>query len=212
MNPLRTGMIPPQLPGSPSYLRPGHAGARQVPARSRLQHRRVRQEPSRRPHRRAADRARLPGVLGLSLSPRRDAGRELPRHQQDPDPADGRAAVQEHADPRSGGSTGRGRSANDDLPDASASRAGVQVRRHRQEQTCKDEGPLTLERSKGGRRGNLGQGHRLPRPQRPEEDQQAVLRLVQPGAHARHDRAESTSTWPWSANPAARTGASTKPA
>jgi arylsulfatase A-like enzyme len=23
MHPLRTGMIPPQLPGSPSYLRPG---------------------------------------------------------------------------------------------------------------------------------------------------------------------------------------------
>ena len=23
MNPMRTGMIPPQLPGSPSYLRPG---------------------------------------------------------------------------------------------------------------------------------------------------------------------------------------------
>ena len=38
-------------------------------------------------------------------------------------------------------------------------------------------------------RGDLGQGHRLPRPQRPQEDQQAVLRLVQPGAHARHDRA-----------------------
>src|SRR5215211_7180061 len=38
MNPLRTGMIPPQLPGSPSYLRPG-TGARQVPARSRLQYR-----------------------------------------------------------------------------------------------------------------------------------------------------------------------------
>ena len=29
MYPLRTGMIPPQLPGSPSYLRPGHPGARQ---------------------------------------------------------------------------------------------------------------------------------------------------------------------------------------
>ncbi len=28
MHPLRTGMIPPQLPGSPSYLRPGTAGAR----------------------------------------------------------------------------------------------------------------------------------------------------------------------------------------
>jgi arylsulfatase A-like enzyme len=32
MYPLRTGMIPPQLPGSPSYLRPRHTGARQVPA------------------------------------------------------------------------------------------------------------------------------------------------------------------------------------
>ena len=74
-----------------------HAGARQVPARSRLQHRRVRQEPPGRPHRRAADRARLPGILGLPLSPRRDAGGELPRHQQDPDPAD---ASRRHAGTR----------------------------------------------------------------------------------------------------------------
>ena len=100
MHPLRTGMIPPQLPGSPSYLRPGTPALAQVPARSRLQHRRVRQEPPGRPHRRAADGARLPGILGLPVSPRRDAGGELPRHQQDPDPADHRAAVQEHADPR----------------------------------------------------------------------------------------------------------------
>ena len=99
MHPLRTGMIPPQLPGQPVLSASRHAGGRQVPARSRLQHRRVRQEPSRRPHRRAADRARLPGVLGLPLPPRCDAGRELPRHQQDPNPADGRAAVPEHADP-----------------------------------------------------------------------------------------------------------------
>jgi hypothetical protein len=34
--------------------------------------------------------------------------------------------------------------------------------------------------------GNLRQGDRLPRPQRPEEDRQAVLRLLQPGADARH--------------------------
>ena len=40
-----------------------------------------------------------------------------------------------------------------------------------------------------GGRGNLGQGHRLPRSQRSEEDRQAVLRLVQPRAHAHHDRA-----------------------
>ena len=32
MNPLRTGMIPPQLPGSPSYLRPG------TPALAKLLH------------------------------------------------------------------------------------------------------------------------------------------------------------------------------
>ena len=32
MYPLRTGMIPPQLPGSPSYLRPGTPAHRQVPA------------------------------------------------------------------------------------------------------------------------------------------------------------------------------------
>jgi arylsulfatase A-like enzyme len=38
MHPLRTGMIPPQLPGSPSYLRPGAPDARQVPARPRPQH------------------------------------------------------------------------------------------------------------------------------------------------------------------------------
>ena len=61
-----------------------HAGARQVPARSRLHHRRVRQEPSGRPSRFAADGARLPGVLGLPLSPGCDAAGELPGHQQDP--------------------------------------------------------------------------------------------------------------------------------
>ena len=88
MTPLRTGMIPPQLPGSPSYLRPGTPALAKFLHRPRLQHRRVRQEPPRRPHRCAADRAWLPGILGLPLSPRRHAGRQLPRHQQDPDRAD----------------------------------------------------------------------------------------------------------------------------
>jgi arylsulfatase A-like enzyme len=45
MYPLRTGMIPPQLPGSPSYLRPG-TPASQVFVGSWLHHWRVRQEPS----------------------------------------------------------------------------------------------------------------------------------------------------------------------
>ena len=47
MYPLRTGMIPPQLPGSPSYLRPGTPALAQFLYRSRLHHRRVRQEPPR---------------------------------------------------------------------------------------------------------------------------------------------------------------------
>ena len=213
MHPLRTGMIPPQLPGSPSYLRPGTPGARQVPARSRLHDRRVRQEPSRRPHRRAADRARLPGVLGLSLPPRRDAGGQLPRHQQDPDRADRRAALQEHADPRPA----------EDPPAVDPTTTtcltpprpvlAVQVlRRHPGEPDLQGRGPADARALEDRGRGDLGQGHRLPRPQRPEEDQQAVLRLVQPGAHAHHHGAVGQVLQTWSARPAARTGASTKPA
>ena len=134
MYPLRTGMIPPQLPGSPSYLRPG------TPALAKFlldlgyntgefgknhlgDHTAV-----------AADGARLPGILGLSLPPRRHAAGELPRHQQDPDGAGRRAAVQEHADPRRRGGSRRGRSEDDDLPDAAAARPILQVvRRHGEE-------------------------------------------------------------------------------
>ena len=99
MHPLRTGMIPPQLPGSPSYLRPG------TPALAKFlldlgyttgefgkNHLGDHTDG-------AADGPRLPGVLGLPLSPGRDAGGELPRHQQDPDRAGHRATLQEHADP-----------------------------------------------------------------------------------------------------------------
>ena len=87
-------------PGQPVVAASRHPGARQVPARPRLHHRRVRQEPSGRPFRGAADLTRLPGVLGLPLPPGRDAGRELPRHQQEPAGAGHCAAVQEHADHR----------------------------------------------------------------------------------------------------------------
>ena len=102
------GHDPAAAAGQPVLPAAGHAVAREVPARPRLQHRRVRQEPPRRPHRRVADRARLPGILGLPVSPRRDAAGELPGHQQDPDRAGLRAAVQEHADPRLPEVPGRG--------------------------------------------------------------------------------------------------------
>ena len=39
MTPLRTGMIPPQLPGSPSYLRPGTPALAKFLLRPRLQYR-----------------------------------------------------------------------------------------------------------------------------------------------------------------------------
>ena len=78
MQPVRVGMVLPEIPGSPSYLRTGTPTLAKVPARSRLHHRRVRQEPSRRPHRVPADRERLPGILGLSVPPRCHAAGELP--------------------------------------------------------------------------------------------------------------------------------------
>jgi arylsulfatase len=80
MYPLRTGMIPPQLPGSPSYLRPG------TPAlASFLQDLGYTTGQFGKNH--LGDQTaslptapRLPGVLGLSLPPGRDAGSEFPRH------------------------------------------------------------------------------------------------------------------------------------
>ena len=159
MYPLRTGMIPPQLPGSPSWLRQGHAGDRQVPARSRLHHRRVRQEPPRRPHRGPADRARLPGVLGLPLPPGRGAAGELPRHQQQPDRAGRGAAVQEHADPRHPRGPRRGRPEDHDLPDAAAAHHLVQVlRRDGGEPDLPGRGSADPRSVADGGRGDLGQG------------------------------------------------------
>ena len=149
MNPLRTGMIPPQLPGQSVLPSARHPGVGQIPIRSRLQHRRVRQEPSGRPHRRPADGARLPRVLGLPLPFRRDAAGELPRHQREPNGAGHRAAVPQHTNPWPARSPGRGRSENHDLPDAASTCPLVQVlQRHGGTQRCSDEGPLTLERSK----------------------------------------------------------------
>ena len=60
MHPLRTGMIPPQLPGSPSYLRPGTPALAWFLRDLGYNTGEVRQEPPGRPHRCPADRPRLP--------------------------------------------------------------------------------------------------------------------------------------------------------
>ena len=213
MYPLRAGMIPPQLPGSPSYLRPGTPALAKFLLDLGYNDRRVRQEPPGRSPRFAADGARLPGILGLPVSPGRHAAGELPRHQQDPDRAGRRAAGHEHADPRPPEVPGAVDPSDDALPDPAAPGALVQSPDGTaKNQMCKDEGPLTLERSKTVDEEISAQGHRLPRSQRPQEDQQAVLLLVQPGPHAHHDRTFARSTRPCSARRAARTGASTKSA
>ena len=127
MHPLRTGMIPPQLPGSPSYLRPG------TPALAKF----------------LLDLGYNTGEFGKNhLGDHTDAlptahgfqefwgylyhldamqGVSFPDINKTPTAADGRAAVQEHADPRPARSPGRGRSQDHDLPDATASGALVQI-------------------------------------------------------------------------------------
>ena len=213
MYPLRTGMIPPQLPGSPSYLRPG------TPALAKFlldlgyttgefgknhlgDHTDV-----------AAYGARLPGVLGLSVPPGRDAAGELPRYQQArrcrPSRRRARtprfrafAEVPGAVDPKTTTCLTPPRPVIwCKSSDGTAEEPDLQGRRSADAGTVEDSG-----------RGNLGQGRRFPRPQRPEQDRQAVLRLVQPGAHARHDHAVPEVRGHDGSRRAARTGASTKPA
>ena len=66
--PLRMGMIPPQLPGSPSHLRPGTPALAVFLRDLDYTTGRVRQEPPRRPHSVSAHGARLPGILGLPIT------------------------------------------------------------------------------------------------------------------------------------------------
>ena len=104
-----------------------HAGDCQVSARPWLQHQRVRQEPPRRPYRRAADRARLPRVLGLSSITSMRCSRCASPTSTRARPSKVRSAVQEHANPRHRRSSWRCRSEDNHLPDSSASCPLVQV-------------------------------------------------------------------------------------
>ena len=120
MNPLRTGMIPPQLPGSPSYLRPG------TPALAKF----------------LLDLGYTTGEFGKNhLGDHTDAlptahgfqefwgylyhldamqQVSFPDINKSPNRAGFRAAVQEHADPGRARGPRRRRSEDHDLPDATA--------------------------------------------------------------------------------------------
>ena len=127
MHPLRTGMIPPQLPGSPSYLRPG------TPALAKFLH----------------DLGYSTGEFGKNhLGDHTDAlptahgfqefwgylyhldamqGVSFPDINKSPTEQTVVAALQEHADPGPARGAGRGRPEDHDLPDAAAPGALVQV-------------------------------------------------------------------------------------
>ena len=190
MHPLRTGMIPPQLPGSPSYLRPG------TPAlawflrdlgyntgefgKNHLGDHTDALPTAHGFHEFWGYLYHLDAMQGVSFPDINKTPTEqtvAPPCKNTPVP--GLPEVPGAVDPQ----TTR-------VPDTAAAGAVVQVlRRDSGEPDLQGRGSVDLGALEDGGRGNFGQGHRLPRPQRPQEDQQAVLRLVQPGAHAHHDRA-----------------------
>jgi arylsulfatase A-like enzyme len=100
MQPLRTGMIPPQLPGSPSYLRPG------TPALAKFLHDLGYTTGEFGKNHLGDHTDALPTAHGFQefwgyfVSPRCDARGKLSRHQQDADRTGRRSAVQEHSNPR----------------------------------------------------------------------------------------------------------------
>ena len=190
MHPLRTGMIPPQLPGSPSYLRPG------TPALAKF----------------LLDLGYNTGEFGKNhLGDHTDAlptahgfqefwgylyhldamqGVSFPDINKSPTqqavappckntPIPGLAEVPGAVDPKTTVCLTPPRPV-----------LSCKSRRHSQDSAVHRSGPADARAIEGCRRGNLGQGHRLHRSQRSEEDGQAFLRLVQSCAHAHHDRAE----------------------
>ena len=177
MNPLRTGMIPPQLPGSPSYLRPG------TPAIAKF----------------LLDLGYNTGEFGKNhLGDHTDALPTAHGFQEYWGYLYHLDAMQQVSFPDINKSpTNRRRAAVQgtpipgvpEVPGAVDPKTTTCLTPPRPVLACKssDGTPRTrCARTKaadagaledGGRR-NLGQGHRLPRSQRSHEDQQALLRLV----------------------------------
>ena len=213
MHPLRTGMIPPQLPGSPSYLRPG------TPAIAKF----------------LLDLGYNTGEFGKNhlgdhteALPTAHGFQEFWGYLYHLDAMQGvsfpdinKTPTQQTVAPPCRNTPIPG---VPEVPGAVDPKTTICLTPPRPVLACKSSDGTVEEHDMQGRgsadpgaiedsgRGDLREGRRLPRPQRSAPHQQAVLRLVQPGAHARHDRAVGQVLWPWSASPAARTGASTKPA
>ncbi len=190
MYPLRTGMIPPQLPGSPSYLRPG------TPAMAVF----------------LRDLGYTTGEFGknhlgdhTASLPTAHGFQEywgwlyhLDAMQQVSFPDINSSPLVQAVAPPCKNTPVPGLS---DPPGAIDPKTGTCLTPPRpviwchssdgteKNQTLQGRGPADAGAVEDSGRGNLGQGHRLHGPQRPQEDRQAVLRVVQPRAYARHHRA-----------------------
>ena len=107
MYPLRTGMIPPQLPGSPSYLRPGTPCLAKFLldlgyTTGQFGKNHLGDHPASLPTAHGFQE-----YLGLPLPPGRHAAGELPRHQQESDRARRCAAHEGGTHSRHPGTRGR---------------------------------------------------------------------------------------------------------
>ena len=189
MHPLRTGMIPPQLPGSPSYLRPG------TPAIAKF----------------LLDLGYNTGEFGKNhLGDHTDAlptahGFQefwgylyhLDAMQGVSFPDINKTPTQQTVAPPCKNTLIPG---VPEVPGAVDPKTTICLTPPRPVLACKSSDGTAKNHDVQGRRavdagaienrrrGNLRQGRRLPRPQRSASNQQAVLRLVQPGAYAHHNR------------------------
>ena len=129
MQPVRVGMVLPEIPGSPSYLRAG------TPHLARFLNDLGYSTGEFGKNHLGDTTESLPTAHGFQefwgYLYHLDAmqGVSFPDINKTPDRAGDRATLQEHADPRPGGGSRRRRSQDNDLPDAAASDALVRILR-----------------------------------------------------------------------------------
>ena len=131
-SPMRTGLLKVGLPGAKEGLSEKGPDARRAAQAAGLRDRPVRQEPSRRPQRVPADRARLRRVLRQPLPPQCRGGAGAPRLSQEP-------GVQRQVRPARRAAVHGDHGQDDARRRTRASANGAS-------RTCEDTGPLTKKR------------------------------------------------------------------
>ena len=213
MYPLRTGMIPPQLPGSPSYLRPG------TPALAKFLIDLGYTTGEFGKNHLGDHTEALPTAHGFQeywgYLYHLDAMQQVsfPDINKTPTGTGRCAAVQEHADPgRPRGS--RARSIQKTTICLTPPRPVLWCKSSdgtQKNQTCKDEGPLTLDRSKTVDEEISAKVIDFLDRNDPKKTNKPFFVWYNP-ARMHVTTVLSTKYRPWWVNAAARTGASTKPA